>query len=61
MVKLLEGFTPYKKEDAEKYTSCRWWSGLTFGDILDRAADIPCGKTLRKNFRQLNKPKRRKG
>jgi 2,3-dihydroxybenzoate-AMP ligase len=40
MVKLLEGFTPYKKEDAEKYTSCRWWSGLTFGDILDRAADI---------------------
>jgi 2,3-dihydroxybenzoate-AMP ligase/mycobactin salicyl-AMP ligase len=40
MVKFLEGFTPYKKEDAEKYNSCRWWSGLTFGDILDRAADI---------------------
>jgi len=40
MVKFLEGFTPYKKKDAEKYTSCRWWSGLTFGDILDRAADI---------------------
>jgi len=40
MVKFLEGFTPYKKEDAEKYTSCRWWSGLTFGDILDRATDI---------------------
>ena len=40
MVKFLKGFTPYKKEDAEKYTSCRWWSGLTFGDILDRAADI---------------------
>jgi len=40
MAKFLEGFTPYKKEDAEKYTSCRWWSGLTFGDILDRAADI---------------------
>jgi len=36
----LEGCTPYKKEDAEKYNSCRWWSGLTFGDILDRAADI---------------------
>ena len=40
MVKFLEGFTPYKKEDAVKYNSCRWWSGLTFGDILDRAANI---------------------
>jgi 2,3-dihydroxybenzoate-AMP ligase len=40
MVKLLEGFIPYKEEDAQKYNSCRWWSGLTFGDILDRAADI---------------------
>jgi len=40
MMKFLEGFTPYKKEDAEKYNSYRWWSGLTFGDILDRAADI---------------------
>jgi len=40
MVKFLEGFTPYKKKDAEKYTKFRWWSGLTFGDLLDRAADI---------------------
>ena len=40
MVKLLKGFTPYKKNDAERYTKFRWWSGLTFGDILDRAADI---------------------
>jgi len=40
MAKFLEGFTPYKKEDAEKYNNFRWWSGLTFGDILDRAADI---------------------
>jgi non-ribosomal peptide synthetase component E (peptide arylation enzyme) len=40
MVKYLDGFTPYKKKDAEKYTKFRWWSGLTFGDILDRAADI---------------------
>jgi 2,3-dihydroxybenzoate-AMP ligase len=40
MTKLLEGVTPYKKEDAEKYNKYRWWSGLTFGDILDRAADI---------------------
>jgi len=40
MVKYLEGFTPYKKKDADKYTKFRWWAGLTFGDILDRAADI---------------------
>jgi 2,3-dihydroxybenzoate-AMP ligase/mycobactin salicyl-AMP ligase len=38
--KFLKGFTPYKKQDAEKYNKFRWWSGLTFGDILDRAADI---------------------
>jgi len=40
MVKYPEGFTPYKTKDAEKYNRLRWWSGLTFGDILDRAADI---------------------
>jgi 2,3-dihydroxybenzoate-AMP ligase len=40
MVRSLEGFTPYKKKDAERYTKFRWWAGLTFGDILDRAADI---------------------
>jgi non-ribosomal peptide synthetase component E (peptide arylation enzyme) len=40
MVNLLEGVIPYKKEDAEKYNTYRWWSGLTFGDTLDRAADI---------------------
>jgi 2,3-dihydroxybenzoate-AMP ligase/mycobactin salicyl-AMP ligase len=40
MVKFLEGFTPYKKKDAERYNKSRWWSGLTFGDHLDRAADI---------------------
>src|SRR4030042_2794931 len=40
MVKFLEGFTPYKKKDAEKYNKFRWWSGLTFGDLLCRGADI---------------------
>jgi 2,3-dihydroxybenzoate-AMP ligase len=40
MVTLLEGVAPYKKEDAEKYNQHRWWSGLTLGDVLDRAADI---------------------
>ncbi len=39
MTKLLDGFTPYRKEDAEKYKRLGWWGGLTFGDILDRAAD----------------------
>jgi 2,3-dihydroxybenzoate-AMP ligase/mycobactin salicyl-AMP ligase len=37
---LLEGFTPYKQEDAERYNRLRWWAGLTFGDILDKAADL---------------------
>lgn len=39
MVDLIDGFTPYAEEDAEKYNRLRWWPGLTFGDILDRAAD----------------------
>lgn len=39
-MKLLEGFTPYDEKDAEKYNALRWWPGLTFGDVLDRAADI---------------------
>ncbi|MFC1991683.1 (2,3-dihydroxybenzoyl)adenylate synthase [Chloroflexota bacterium] len=37
---LLEGFTPYKKADAEKYTQLRWWSGIIFSDMLDKAADL---------------------
>ena len=39
MTTLLEGFTPYRKEDAESYKRLGCWAGLTFGDILDRAAD----------------------
>ena len=39
-MKLLKGFTPYKREDVEKYNRLRWWAGLTFGDVLDKAADI---------------------
>jgi 2,3-dihydroxybenzoate-AMP ligase len=37
---LLKGFTPYRKEDAEKYNRLRWWAGVTLGDLLDKAADI---------------------
>lgn len=40
MVKLIDGFTPYAGPDVEKYNRLRWWPGLTFGDILDRAADM---------------------
>jgi non-ribosomal peptide synthetase component E (peptide arylation enzyme) len=39
-MKLLKGFTLYKKEDAKKYNRLGWWAGLTLGDILDKAADI---------------------
>jgi len=39
MTKLLDGFTPYRAEDVERYKRLGWWQGLTFGDILDRAAD----------------------
>jgi len=39
-MKLLKGFTPYRKEDAEKYNRLGWWAGLTLGDLLDKAADI---------------------
>ena len=45
MVELIDGFTPYAGEDAEKYNRLRWWPGLTFGDILDRAADMFPHKT----------------
>jgi len=40
MGEYLEGFVPFKEEDAEKYNRLRWWPGMTFGDILDRAADM---------------------
>ncbi|MGC8492148.1 MAG: AMP-binding protein [Syntrophobacteraceae bacterium] len=40
MAILLEGCTPYRQQDAEKYDRLRWWPGLTLSDLLDRAADI---------------------
>jgi 2,3-dihydroxybenzoate-AMP ligase len=36
----IEGFTPYAKEDAEKYTRMRWWLGMTWGDLFDRHTDV---------------------
>jgi 2,3-dihydroxybenzoate-AMP ligase len=36
----LDGFKAYEAGDVEKFNRLRWWAGLTFGDILDKAADI---------------------
>jgi len=36
----IEGFTEYAKEDREKYNKMRWWLGLTWGDLFDKAADL---------------------
>lgn len=40
MSNLLKGFTPYHPDDVEVYNRLRYWPGLTFGDVLDRAADM---------------------
>lgn len=36
----IEGFTPYAKEDIEKYGRMRWWLGMTWGDIFSKHTDI---------------------
>jgi 2,3-dihydroxybenzoate-AMP ligase len=36
----IEGFIEYNKEDREKYSRMRWWLGITWGDMLDKATDI---------------------
>lgn len=38
MTEFISGFTPFKVDDVERYTRLGCWAGLTFGDILDRAA-----------------------
>lgn len=38
-LRLVEGFVPPKKEDAERYLRNGWWRGITLGDVLDRAAE----------------------
>jgi len=40
----MEGFPGYKKEDAQLYNKYRWWLGLTWGDVLDKASDLYPGK-----------------
>lgn len=41
---MLEGFTPYIKEDIVKYEKRRWWLGMTWGDVFDKATDLYPGK-----------------
>ena len=36
----IQGFEPYKKEDVERYVKYRWWLGLTWGDMFDKATDL---------------------
>ncbi len=36
----IEGFTPYAKKDAEKYTRLRWWLGMTWSDLFDKHTDV---------------------
>ena len=55
----IEGFEPFRPEDAEKYDTRRWWLGLTWGDMFDKATDIYPDKvgladdTARFTYRQL--------
>ncbi|MGD0237199.1 MAG: AMP-binding protein [Syntrophorhabdales bacterium] len=55
----VEGFEPYKAEDAEKYNRLRWWHGITWGDMFDKATDLYPGKvglvddTTRLTYKEL--------
>lgn len=40
MFEFLYGATPYREDDAHTYLRRGWWSGLTLGDLLDRAAGV---------------------
>jgi non-ribosomal peptide synthetase component E (peptide arylation enzyme) len=40
MFELLAGAPPYREDDSADYLRGNWWTGLSFGDLLDRAAAI---------------------
>jgi 2,3-dihydroxybenzoate-AMP ligase/mycobactin salicyl-AMP ligase len=40
MFEYLDGAPPYREDDAADYLRRDWWRGLTFGDLLDLAADL---------------------
>jgi non-ribosomal peptide synthetase component E (peptide arylation enzyme) len=44
IIMTMEGFPAYKKEHAQLYNKYRWWLGLTWGDVLDKASDLYPGK-----------------
>jgi 2,3-dihydroxybenzoate-AMP ligase len=55
----IDGFEPYRLEDTEKYNKYRWWLGMTWGDMFDKATDLYPDKeglvddTTRLTYRQL--------
>ncbi|HVN96460.1 MAG TPA: AMP-binding protein [Syntrophorhabdaceae bacterium] len=36
----VQGFEPYRPEDAEEYNKHRWWLGITWGDMFNKATDL---------------------
>ncbi len=36
----VEGFEPYNQDDAKTYDKYRWWLGITWGDMFDKASDL---------------------
>jgi 2,3-dihydroxybenzoate-AMP ligase len=36
----IEGFEPYRPEDIEIYNKYRWWFGITWGDMFNKATDL---------------------
>jgi 2,3-dihydroxybenzoate-AMP ligase len=36
----IEGFEPYRPEDSEMYNKYRWWLGITWGDMFNKATDL---------------------
>jgi 2,3-dihydroxybenzoate-AMP ligase len=36
----IEGFEPYRPEDSETYNKYRWWPGITWGDMFNKATDL---------------------
>jgi 2,3-dihydroxybenzoate-AMP ligase len=57
----IEGFEPYRQEDADRYNKYRWWLGITWGDMFDKATDLYPDKeglvddTNRFTYRELRK------
>lgn len=36
----VDGFEPYRPHDVERYVKYRWWLGITWGDMFDKASDV---------------------